>query len=113
MSTLVSLRNITKTYQRGPEKVQVLHGIDLDIARGDFHRRRAHRPDERRPAVDLAQPPRRLRVPVLQPDADADRAEERRAAAAADPPQRRAAQAQCGDRADPGRPGRPPQPPPE
>lgn len=36
MSTLVSLRNITKTYQRGPEKVQVLHGINLDIARGDF-----------------------------------------------------------------------------
>jgi len=36
MSTLVKLRNVTKTYQRGPEKVQVLHGIDLDIARGDF-----------------------------------------------------------------------------
>jgi putative ABC transport system ATP-binding protein len=36
MSPLVSLRNITKTYQRGPEKVQVLQGIDLDIARGDF-----------------------------------------------------------------------------
>ncbi|TGU85159.1 ATP-binding cassette domain-containing protein, partial [Mesorhizobium sp. M00.F.Ca.ET.151.01.1.1] len=36
MSTLVSLRNITKTYQRGPEKVQGLHGIDLDIASGDF-----------------------------------------------------------------------------
>ncbi|MCL7714579.1 ABC transporter ATP-binding protein [Stenotrophomonas mori] len=36
MSDLVTLRNITKTYQRGPEKVQVLHGIDLDIARGDF-----------------------------------------------------------------------------
>ena len=36
MSTLVSLRNITKTYQRGPEKVQVLHGIDLDIQKGDF-----------------------------------------------------------------------------
>ncbi|AMJ56562.1 ABC transporter ATP-binding protein [Stenotrophomonas terrae] len=36
MSTLVSLRNITKTYQRGPEKVQVLHGINLDIERGDF-----------------------------------------------------------------------------
>ena len=36
MSTLVALRNITKTYQRGPEKVQVLHGIDLDIERGDF-----------------------------------------------------------------------------
>jgi putative ABC transport system ATP-binding protein len=36
MSTLVKLRNVTKTYQRGPEKVHVLHGIDLDIARGDF-----------------------------------------------------------------------------
>jgi len=36
MTTLVTLRNITKTYQRGPEKVQVLHGIDLDIPRGDF-----------------------------------------------------------------------------
>jgi putative ABC transport system ATP-binding protein len=36
MSTLVSLRNITKTYQRGPEKVLVLHGINLDIDRGDF-----------------------------------------------------------------------------
>ncbi len=36
MSTLVSIRNLTKTYQRGPEKVEVLHGIDLDIAEGDF-----------------------------------------------------------------------------
>ena len=36
MSTLVSIRNLTKTYQRGPEKIQVLHGIDLDIDRGDF-----------------------------------------------------------------------------
>ena len=36
MSTLVSLRSITKTYQRGPEQVKVLHGIDLDIERGDF-----------------------------------------------------------------------------
>src|SRR5690606_28588440 len=36
MSALVSINNITKTYQRGPEKVQVLHGIDLDITRGDF-----------------------------------------------------------------------------
>ena len=36
MSTLVSIRNLTKTYQRGPEKVAVLHGIDLDIPRGDF-----------------------------------------------------------------------------
>ena len=35
-STLVEIRNLTKTYQRGPEKIQVLHGIDLDIDRGDF-----------------------------------------------------------------------------
>jgi putative ABC transport system ATP-binding protein len=36
MSTLVSLRNLHKTYQRGPEKVDVLHGIQLDIEEGDF-----------------------------------------------------------------------------
>ena len=36
MSSLVSIRNLHKTYQRGPEKVDVLHGIDLDIPRGDF-----------------------------------------------------------------------------
>ena len=33
---LVTTRNLTKTYQRGPEKVQVLHGIDLEIPEGDF-----------------------------------------------------------------------------
>jgi putative ABC transport system ATP-binding protein len=36
MSALVSIRNLTTTYQRGPEKVEVLHGVDLDIAKGDF-----------------------------------------------------------------------------
>ncbi|WP_066091884.1 ABC transporter ATP-binding protein [Xanthomonas massiliensis] len=36
MTVLVSLRDIVKTYQRGPETVQVLHGIDLDIEAGDF-----------------------------------------------------------------------------
>ncbi len=36
MTSLVSIRNLTKTYQRGPEKVHVLHGLDLDIAAGDF-----------------------------------------------------------------------------
>ena len=36
MASLVSLRNLTKTYQRGPEKVEVLHGIDIDIQQGDF-----------------------------------------------------------------------------
>lgn len=33
---LVTTRNLSKTYQRGPEKVQVLHGIDLEIPEGDF-----------------------------------------------------------------------------
>ena len=32
MSTLVSIRNLHKTYQRGPEKVDVLRGIDLDLS---------------------------------------------------------------------------------
>jgi putative ABC transport system ATP-binding protein len=36
MSTLVTTRGLTKTYQRGPEKIEVLHGIDLDIPKGDF-----------------------------------------------------------------------------
>ena len=36
MTALVSLRDIVKTYRRGPETVQVLHGIDLDIEAGDF-----------------------------------------------------------------------------
>ena len=36
MSTLVSMRNLHKTYQRGPENVDVLKGIALDIDPGDF-----------------------------------------------------------------------------
>jgi putative ABC transport system ATP-binding protein len=36
METLVSIRNLVKTYQRGPEKIEVLHGINLDIPKGDF-----------------------------------------------------------------------------
>jgi putative ABC transport system ATP-binding protein len=36
MTPLVSIRNLHKTYQRGSEKVDVLRGIDLDIAEGDF-----------------------------------------------------------------------------
>ena len=31
MDSLVSIRNLVKTYQRGAQKVEVLHGIDLDI----------------------------------------------------------------------------------
>ena len=33
---LVSVRNLGKAYQRGPEKVEVLNGLDLEIAEGDF-----------------------------------------------------------------------------
>ncbi len=33
---LVEIRGVTKTYRRGAEKIEVLHGIDLDIPRGDF-----------------------------------------------------------------------------
>ena len=36
MASLVTTRGLTKTYQRGPEKVEVLHGVDLDIPKGDF-----------------------------------------------------------------------------
>jgi putative ABC transport system ATP-binding protein len=36
METLVSIRKLVKSYQRGPEKVEVLHDINLDIDRGDF-----------------------------------------------------------------------------
>ena len=36
MATLVTLRDLHKTYQRGPEKVDVLHGIDLALEKGDF-----------------------------------------------------------------------------
>jgi putative ABC transport system ATP-binding protein len=36
MSTLVEIRNVSKTYERGKQKVEVLHHVDLDIAQGDF-----------------------------------------------------------------------------
>jgi putative ABC transport system ATP-binding protein len=36
VSALVEVRDVTKVYQRGGERIEVLHGIDLDIARGDF-----------------------------------------------------------------------------
>ena len=36
MNTLVHLQNVSKTYTRGVQKVEVLHGIDLDIGAGDF-----------------------------------------------------------------------------
>jgi putative ABC transport system ATP-binding protein len=33
---LVEIRGLTKTYRRGGEIIEVLHGVDLDIPRGDF-----------------------------------------------------------------------------
>jgi putative ABC transport system ATP-binding protein len=36
MDALVQIRNASKTYTRGQQKVEVLHGIDLDIEAGDF-----------------------------------------------------------------------------
>src|SRR5687768_3125724 len=37
MSTaLVQIRQLKKNYTRGKQKVEVLHGIDLDIPAGDF-----------------------------------------------------------------------------
>ncbi len=34
--TLVEIRGVTKTYRRGGERIEVLHGLDIDIPRGDF-----------------------------------------------------------------------------
>jgi putative ABC transport system ATP-binding protein len=34
--TLVELGGVTKSYRRGGETIEVLHGIDLDIPSGDF-----------------------------------------------------------------------------
>jgi len=36
MGNLVQIRNISKVYERGRQKVEVLHHIDLDITQGDF-----------------------------------------------------------------------------
>jgi len=34
--SLVEIRDVTKTYRRGSERIEVLHGIDLDIPQGEF-----------------------------------------------------------------------------
>lgn len=36
MATLIEIRNLAKTYERGKQKVEVLHHVDLDIAEGEF-----------------------------------------------------------------------------
>ena len=36
MSNLITIRDLTKSYTRGKQKVEVLHGLTLDIPKGDF-----------------------------------------------------------------------------
>jgi putative ABC transport system ATP-binding protein len=36
MALLVEVRGVTKSYRRGGETIEVLHGVDLDIPRGEF-----------------------------------------------------------------------------
>jgi putative ABC transport system ATP-binding protein len=36
MSTLVEIRNLSKVYSRGRQKIEVLHHVNLDIPQGDF-----------------------------------------------------------------------------
>ena len=36
MNTLIETRDLSKVYERGKQKVEVLHHINLDIAEGDF-----------------------------------------------------------------------------
>jgi putative ABC transport system ATP-binding protein len=36
MATLVEVRNVSRVYTRGRQKIEVLHSINLDIAQGDF-----------------------------------------------------------------------------
>jgi putative ABC transport system ATP-binding protein len=36
MATLINIRDLSKVYERGKQKVEVLHHINLDIEQGDF-----------------------------------------------------------------------------
>jgi putative ABC transport system ATP-binding protein len=36
MTALVSIKQVVKGYTRGKQRVEVLHSIDLDVAKGDF-----------------------------------------------------------------------------
>jgi putative ABC transport system ATP-binding protein len=36
MTTIVSVKNVVKRYTRGKQKVEVLHGLNLDIEAGEF-----------------------------------------------------------------------------
>src|SRR5947208_16900612 len=34
--SMVQVRSVTKVYERGKQKIEVLHGLTLDIPKGDF-----------------------------------------------------------------------------
>ena len=34
--SMIQVHNVTKVYERGKQKVEVLHGLTLDIPKGDF-----------------------------------------------------------------------------
>ena len=36
MSTLIEIRNLSKVYERGAQKIEALHHVNLDITKGDF-----------------------------------------------------------------------------
>ncbi|MFO7288251.1 MAG: ABC transporter ATP-binding protein [Gammaproteobacteria bacterium] len=36
MAAIVSIRNVLKGYSRGKQRVEVLHGLDLDVEEGEF-----------------------------------------------------------------------------
>jgi putative ABC transport system ATP-binding protein len=36
MARLIKIRDVSKVYERGKQKVEVLHHIDLDVEQGDF-----------------------------------------------------------------------------
>ena len=36
MSSLIEIRNLSRVYQRGRQRVEVLHNVDLDVDEGDF-----------------------------------------------------------------------------
>ena len=36
MSALIEIRDLSKVYTRGKQKVEVLHGVNLDVQQGDF-----------------------------------------------------------------------------
>ena len=36
MDHLIEIRDVSKVYERGRQKVEVLHHVDLDVAKGDF-----------------------------------------------------------------------------